>query len=277
MIVWSCIAPHGGEVIPELAGNNLERMAITRRGMRELGDRCLAAAPETIVVYTPHGLAQEGIITLSLSPCAQGKLEGETGGELSFEFEIDQEFSATLANQASALGIPLGGAVFSESSELAPIFPLDWGVTVPLWFMGARWEHKPRIVVACPSRSMPRGLLVCFGLATARAAEALGRRTAIIASADHGHGHDADGPYGFSPSSAEYDDSFCEAVRSNRLGDLLEWDEEWVQSALADSYWQTIMLYGAQLHTRMSADLITYEAPTYFGMACAELKPANAP
>lgn len=275
MLVWSCIAPHGGEVIPELAGHNLDRMAHTRNGMRELGARCLAAQPETIVVYTPHGLCQDGIITLSLSPRASGTLQGEAGGRIEVDFEVDQEFAATLANQVSALGIPLGGAVFSEGSELAPDFPLDWGVTVPTWFMGANWVRKPRIVVACPSRALPRALLVSFGLATARTAETLGRRTAIIASADHGHGHDPDGPYGFSPTSEEYDTAFCEAVRSNRLSDLLDWDEEWVQSALADSYWQTIMLYGAQLHTPMDADLISYEAPTYFGMACVELRPLS--
>jgi aromatic ring-opening dioxygenase LigB subunit len=272
LVVWSCIAPHGGEVIPELAGADLKRMAHTREGMRELGARCLAAAPDTIVIYTPHGLAQEGIVTVSLSPCAHGNLEGEGGGEVRVDFEVDQEFAATLVNQASALGIPLGGAVFTGESELAPTFPLDWGVTVPLWFMGAHWPQKPRIVVVCPSRALPRGLLVAFGLATARTAEALGRRTAIIASADHGHGHTSDGPYGFSPTSAEYDSAFCEAVRANRLGNLLDWDDDWVQSALADSYWQVIMLYGAQLHTPMEAELITYEAPTYFGMACAALQ-----
>ena len=275
MVVWSCIAPHGGEVIPELAGENLGRMARTRHGMRELGARCEAAAPETIVVFTPHGLCQEGIITVSLSPCAIGKLEGESGGEINVEFEVDQEFGATIANHSSSLGIPIGGAVFTSQDELAPTFPLDWGVTVPLWFMGAHWERKPKIVVACPSRSLPRGLLVAFGLATARTAEALDRRTAIIASADHGHGHDVDGPYGFSPTSREYDGAFCEAVERNRLGDLLDWDDDWVHSALADSYWQAIMLHGAQLHTPMDFELISYEAPTYFGMSCVELRPAG--
>jgi aromatic ring-opening dioxygenase LigB subunit len=276
VIVWGCIAPHGGEVIPELAGNNRKRMALTRRGMRELGKGCLAAEPETIVVFTPHGLCQEGIITISLSPCASGVLEGETGGEVRVDFEVDQELAATLANQASALGIPIGGGVFSESDQLAPTFPLDWGCTVPLWFMGARWKRKPRIVVACPSRSMPRGLLVAFGLATARAATELGRKTAVIASADHGHGHDPEGPYGFAEESAEYDQAFCDAVREDRLDALLDWDEEWIQSALADSYWQSIMLYGALLHTPMKPSLLTYEAPTYFGMSTVEFHHSTA-
>ena len=67
------------EAIAESARHT--RVDLGDHGMGELGRRCLAAAPETIVVYTPHGLSQEGIITLSLSPCAAGKLQGEHGGE----------------------------------------------------------------------------------------------------------------------------------------------------------------------------------------------------
>ena len=50
------------------------------------------------------------------------------------------------------------------------------------------------------------------------------RRVAFIASADHGHGHAPDGPYGFAPESAPYDEQIVELVRENRLGELAAWD-----------------------------------------------------
>jgi aromatic ring-opening dioxygenase LigB subunit len=74
--------------------------------------------------------------------------------------------------------------------------PLDWGALIPLWFMRA-----PAVVVS-PS-APPRTRSMCAGAALARATG--DRRVALIASADHGHGHTRTGPYGFAAESAPYD------------------------------------------------------------------------
>jgi aromatic ring-opening dioxygenase LigB subunit len=91
---------------------------------------------------------------------------------------------------------------------------------------------------------------------------------ALIASADHGHAHDPDGPYGYDPAAKEYDERVVELVRANRLGDLLAFDPAFVESAKADSFWQMLVLHGA-LDDAWDVDLLSYEAPTYFGMLCA--------
>ena len=91
---------------------------------------------------------------------------------------------------------------------------------------------------------------------------------AFIASADHGHGHTEDGPYGFSEHSAPYDDDVQDVVRRNALGELAGWDPQRAKDALADSLWQMLMLHGA-LGDGFRAELLSYEAPTYFGMLTA--------
>ena len=45
-LVFACIAPHGSEVIAELAGEMAPRTAATRRAMEELGRRMLDTRPE---------------------------------------------------------------------------------------------------------------------------------------------------------------------------------------------------------------------------------------
>lgn len=270
MIVWACIAPHGGEVVPELAGDNLARMAVTRSGMEELGRRCLAAQPDTIVVYTPHGVHQEGAVTVSVTPYAEGELGGEDGSSISARFEVDTELARAISFHADSMGVPVAQGLFQPDGEVAEVFPLDWGALIPLWFMGAKWKNRPKVVVICPSRSLTREQLMDFGRATAEASAMHGKRVALICSADQGHGHDAEGPYGFSAGSADYDAVYCAAVKENNLKSLLKWEEEWIKAAMTDSFWQTLMLHGASLHTRMKPDLLSYEAPTYFGMACAE-------
>jgi aromatic ring-opening dioxygenase LigB subunit len=57
-------------------------------------------------------------------------------------------------------------------------------------------------------------------------------------------------------------------VRRNRLAELVDLDPGFVDAALADSWWQLLMLHGA-LGDGWRVDLLSYEVPTYFGMLCA--------
>jgi aromatic ring-opening dioxygenase LigB subunit len=144
--------------------------------------------------------------------------------------------------------------------------PLDWGALIPLWFMGR--EEVP-VVVVSPARDLPPELHVRAGQVLAGATQ---KRVALIASADHGHAHDPNGAYGFDPAAERYDRLVVELVRENRLEALLGLDEELVEAAKADSFWQMLMLHGA-LGDAFDAELLSYEAPTYFGMLCAAYAP----
>jgi aromatic ring-opening dioxygenase LigB subunit len=48
-----------------------------------------------------------------------------------------------------------------------------------------------------------------------------------------------------------------------------------METAKVDAYWQTIILAGALGHTPMQGELLSYEAPTYFGMAVAAYEPVR--
>jgi aromatic ring-opening dioxygenase LigB subunit len=136
--------------------------------------------------------------------------------------------------------------------------------------MGGRAEPQVPAVVASPARDRPWDEHVRAGAAIARAADASPKRVALIASADHGHAHDPSGPYGFDPASAEYDGRMVELIGEDRLAELLELEPGFVDAAKADSFWQLLMLHGA-LETAgpWRSELLSYEAPTYFGMVCA--------
>ena len=61
-----------------------------------------------------------------------------------------------------------------------------------------------------------------------------------------------------------------ELVGEERLGDLLGFDASFVEAAKADSFWQLLMLHGAlETGANWRSELLSYEAPTYFGMLCA--------
>jgi aromatic ring-opening dioxygenase LigB subunit len=138
--------------------------------------------------------------------------------------------------------------------------------------MGGRDPRVP-VVMVTPARDLDGDHHVAAGAAIAAAAQASGKRVAFIASADQGHCHRTDGPYGFDPASAEYDARIVEIVEANRLEQLLDFEATLVQAAKADSWWQMLMLHGA-FDDGWHSDLLSYEVPTFFGMLCAAYAPS---
>ncbi len=74
--------------------------------------------------------------------------------------------------------------------------------------------------------------------------------------------------------AAEYDRAIVKAVRDNFLPQVRNIEPALVADAKADSWWQLLMLSGALEGTAWDGELLSYEAPTYFGMLCAAYTPA---
>jgi len=234
-LVFACIAPHGDvDFAPEL-----------RAAMEELGRRCAAAAPEVAVVVSPHSVH------------VQGQFAVVTAGKVG-EWETDGALAARLLEAP----LPILGVSYGGNDPASAEFPPDWGTEVPLAFINA-----PRVVVVAPARDRPLEEHLRLGEAIA----ALPGRVALIASADNGHAHDPDGPYGFDPAAAAYDAQLQEILDSGRL-DFLPL-AELVEPAKADSLWQLAVLHGA-VGESARADVLAYAAPTYYGMLVAEVQTA---
>ena len=266
-LVFACIAPHGGIAIAEAcAPAELELAAATRRGMEALGQRFDRAEPDVTIVLTPHNLHVEGAMAVITSGAVAGALEGHP--EVGLRTPVDRTLALAIKDAIAAVGIPVVGVSYGANDAAASTFPMDWAILVPIWFMGGRRPSPVPVVIVVPARDLPHERHVAAGRAIARAAEASGKRVALIASCDHGHGHDAKGPYGFTPRSREFDEQVVALIKEDDLGALLRMDPALPVEAKADSYWQMLMLHGA-LDAAWRGEFLSYEAPTYYGMLCA--------
>jgi aromatic ring-opening dioxygenase LigB subunit len=232
VIVFACIAPHG----------DMELDPALRAAMEELGRRFDAADPDTAIVVTPHNVHVERHFAVVTA--------GHVG-----EWECD----GALARALLATDLPILGVSFGGNDAAQAEMPLDWGTEVPLTYMRAE-----RVVVVAPARDLPLGEHIRLGEAIA----GLPGRHALIASADHGHAHDASGPYGFDPEAAVYDEKLLQILGSGRL-DFRSLARH-VEAGKADSLWQLLVLQGA-MGEDARATLLSYAAPTYYGMAVAEV------
>ncbi len=271
-LVFAAIAPHGSMAIAEWCKpEERELAAKTRAAMEELGRRFAAASPEVAVVLTPHNVHVERAMAVVLAGKMTGTLEGGTA-PISLSASVDREFAIAVTAAIGGAGVPVVAVSYGANDTSAAVFPMDWGTQVPLHFMGGRDEQPTPIVMIAPARDLPWEAHVTAGRAIAEAAETSGKRVALIASCDHGHAHDPKGPYGFSPTSKQFDDRVVDLVKRDALGELLRFNPAFVAEAKADSFWQMLMLHGA-LAGGWRGDFLSYEAPTYFGMLCAAYSP----
>jgi aromatic ring-opening dioxygenase LigB subunit len=223
---FAAVAPHG-EIEGELAA-----------AMEELGRRLPPG--ETLVVVTPHNVHVEGHFAVVVS--------ARVGAHA-----VDRELALRLVDAIRAAGLPVVGVSYGGNDATQAELPADWGTDVPL-----HWLPAERVVVVAPARDRPLAEHVRLGEALRGAGV-----EALLASADHGHAHDADGPYGFDPAAAEYDARFRALAATGDFRPLAEL----VDAAKADSLWQLLVLQGATGGRPL--ELLAYDAPTYYGMAVA--------
>jgi len=268
-LVFACIAPHGSIAIPEAKPKDRPSLAsATTAGMQELGRRFSAAEPDVSIVLTPHNIHVEGAMAVIDAAAVSGDLV-QWGSPIAMRIPVDRELALAVRDAIRQAGIPVAAVSYGANDPLTAVFPMDWAVLIPAHFMGGRSTPQVPVAVVAPARDLSDDVHVRAGEAIGRAAAASRKRVAVIASCDHGHGHDAKGPYGFTPKSKEFDEAVVnlirdgDGVRFSRLGSAF------AREAKADSYWQMLMLEGALGHDGWKGELLSYEAPTYFGMLCA--------
>ena len=263
-IVYACIAPHGGNLL--LGVDAPGPVPECRRAMARMRESLRRSGADSVAILTPHGIYQPGAMTVGVTPTGYGELDS-----LKVGVQTDLDLAAAWAYLAAEKNIPVVPLAGQSASDA---LTLDWGVTIPLALLTPPPDTLPT-VVACPARDLSRQNLMDWGEALADAADETGKRVALIVSADQGHGHAADGPYGYTPISAEYDADMAAAIEANDLNRLLDWPEDYAETALADSYWQTLSLLGVSKRIPLQAQLLSYEVDHYFGLLCAEFLPKS--
>jgi aromatic ring-opening dioxygenase LigB subunit len=253
MIVAGAIVPHGNPVFEQPQGPTAQAMA-------ELAGRLGQAGAEAAILVTPHGTHIDGHFGVVRSALLSEHGNQFVDPEHLYEGPGAPDLADACVQALQEEGLPALGMTFGTTVAGGSVMPVDWGAGIPLWFL-----RLPAVVVT-PCRALSNEQHVRAGAALARATGE--RRVAFVASADHGHGHGFAGPYGHSEHSQPYDDDVVDVIRRNALHELAAWEAQRAHDALADSFWQMLMLHGA-LGDGFEAELLSYEAPTYFGMAVA--------
>ena len=267
-MVYACIAPHGGEIVPALAGDKLGKFMETRKGMKMLAAEMKDARPDTIIVASPHNLRLHRHIGVVTAENSTGTAK-EGRNEIRYHAKCDMDLAHKLVDRAERRGVPVVGASYGVYEGPLSDLAMDWGTLIPLWFFLRGSGLKSRIVIVTPSRGIPLSQNFEFGRVIAAVAQGEKKRVAFVASADQGHTHRKSGPYGYSPDAERYDRIVVEAIRKDRLEKIMNLKPSLIENAKPDSLWQMTMLAGVLSAVPFHGRLLSYQAPTYYGMLCA--------
>jgi len=274
-LVYACIAPHGGEIIPELASKAmLPKFEETRAAMRVLAKRISETLPQTVVIASPHNLRLVSRIAVVVSENSSGTLKGIPNRSVSLRARCDTDFGRILVRQAEKEDLPVVGANYGTATGSSSDIQMDWGTLVPLWFILKERKLKPKILIVTPSREIPLRTNFVFGQLLGRLmSKDRTRKFVFIASADQAHAHSRTGPYGFSRAAQKYDDLVLRAIRDNNLKRILRLRHRFIEDAKPDSLWQMVILAGINELVPLRSQLLSYQVPSYYGMACAGFEP----
>src|SRR5260370_13505754 len=245
-LVYACIAPHGAELIPELASKSvLHRFKETREAMQVLAKNLSETHPQTIVIASPHNLRLVSRIAVVISENSSGTLKGSVNRSVFLRARCDNDFGKIVVRESEKARLPVGGANYGTADGSSSNMQMDWWTLVPLWFVLKEQNLKSRILIVAPSREIPLRINFVFGRLLGRLMNTDGkRRFAFIASADQAHAHSRSAPYGFNAAAAKYDDFVLNAIRHNNLERNLKLTPNFVGEAMPYTLSQTIMLAG---------------------------------
>ncbi|MGE5528513.1 MAG: AmmeMemoRadiSam system protein A [Patescibacteria group bacterium] len=272
MVVLGALAPHPPIIVPAVGRGRESEASSTRKAMSDLAGIAAEAAPETLVVFTPHGNVLRDGLLITGAPVLRGDLS-QFGAAQEEVWTNDLELAFAIETSAGREGLPALVLREDEAKRYKARTTLDHGVLVPLSFMGEAVRRAKLVVVGMGM--LPLLQLYRFGQAVARAAEETGRRVAVLASGDLSHRLAEDGPYGYHPQGPAFDRLLVDLLGRADVPGILGIDPGMAEEAGECGYRTIVMMLGSLDGLKLEARVLSYEGPFGVGYAVAVFKPSG--
>ena len=248
--------PHGDELIdlPDRESMRLNSV-ITKTAASETA--------EVIVILSPHGLTLEASASVAMTQYLSGYLN-LSGRIIRRRYHNERGLAKEIAEKSSGLFQKFH---FITSSGTKSVFPLDFGSLIPLSF----FQVKNICAIGQPKIN-DRPALRRMGEILFRAINDYEKSVSVIFSCDQAHTHSAEGPYGYSPHAAEYDEIVRKYIESGDPQDLQSLPDSFLGEAKPDSYWNLMIMDGLLRASGKRMRFIDYYVALYFGMMVATTK-----
>lgn len=263
------IAPHPPIIIPAIGRDRLGEAQQTVDGMKRLAKMVKEAAPELLIIISPHGqVFREGPSVLTAS-----RISGNFGQfgfpGIQVEFQTDRELVRLLKEETATE--PLRPVfIDGQDSHYDGRIVLDHGAMVPLYYLQEAGLEAPGLHITFGFN--PYRQLYQFGGALKRAIEKRKLKTAVIASGDLSHRLLPGAPAGYHPRGADFDQQLVEMLREGRVEEILDFNPRLVEAAGECGLRSFIIALGLFDGVLFKTEIISYEGPFGVGYLVAALQ-----
>ncbi len=277
-IVASYLFPHPPVVVPGVGQGREREARPTLDAMRAAALALAEAAPDLLLLITPHAPAFGDYFRIASPPVLSGDLSSFGDRSPALRFQGNAAMADLLAEEAGRDALPAGPALGTGQAASAAVDALDHGAVVPLHFIAEAFGDRPRPTLVHLSIS---GLDLLshyrYGQAAARAVGRLpdvdGRlaRVAIVASGDMSHCLKKSGPYGFHAEGPKFDALVEEAFRTADPAPLFPLSARQREDAGECGLRSVVFLFGANDGRRLKGEVLSHEGPFGVGYLVARL------
>lgn len=268
MLLYGALVPHPPIIIKEIGGRETEKASSTVSAMSRLAERIAELAPETVLIFSPHGPVFRDGLAIRGGERLRGDLR-RFGSSLSWEWENDRELVFSIIEEARKEGVPCLAITEEGAIEYRIPGELDHGVLVPLSFIA----HIPFCLAATGMSLLPWHQQYALGVAIARAVKKSPKRIVVLASGDLSHCLIPGAPSPYDPRGREFDDLLVKLLRKNNPEEFFNLSPVLVEKAAECGFRTLLMLLGVFEGLKTEVEIYSYEGPFGVGYAVAGITP----
>jgi MEMO1 family protein len=259
-IVYGCLAPHPPILVPAVAGHRVQQVCQTREAMQKVATDIRTAAPDVVVVISPHASFNAYSMGIAVSDSFTGGFEEFGAADVVMSAHGDSALVEAITSSCESSGVPLARIGSTQGHHV-----IDHGAAVPLFFLNEAGVQYLLVLLSFSGLGVE--MHQRFGRAIAAAVKGVGRRAVLIASGDLSHRLTPDAPAGYDPLGKQFDLAIVNALRNGDSGAIFEIGAGLRARAGECGYRSLVVALGAMPEAR--AEVLSYEAPFGVGYLVA--------
>jgi AmmeMemoRadiSam system protein B len=264
------VVPHPPLILPQVGRGGERQIAQTAEAYRRAAAFIVAAAPDTVILTTPHSILYQDYFHLSPGESAAGDMARFGAPQVRLEVAYDAELTRAVSRRALSEGFPAGTQGQRDAA-------LDHASLVPLQFIKeAAGGHLPFRLVRVGLSGLSFAMHAQLGRMLAEEAESLHRRWCFVASGDLSHYLKKSGPYGFRPEGLAYDNRIMEVLGRGAFDELLAMDDAACERAGECGHRSFCIMAGALEGLPVRATALSYQDVTGVGYGVCTFEPLDS-
>lgn len=269
-ILNGVMVPHPPIILPEIGRGEERKIQSTVDACRAAARFVAEAAPDTVIVLSPHATMYSDWFHISPGKGARGNFANFGAPGVKFEVRYDEAFVNAVTERAKKQDFPAGTPGERDAA-------LDHAAMIPLYFLREAYGEKelPPIVRIGLS-GLPLLQHYRLGMLLRDVSSDLGHRVSIIASGDLSHRLKPDGPYGFKAEGPVYDERIMDVMGRAAFGELLDFSDGFCEKAGECGHRSFTIMAGAFDGVSVSAEKLSYEGPFGVGYGVCLFTPGAA-